>query len=405
LKPKGRHQQNKLTDKAVRAADAGYHSDGGGLYLVVKDSGSRSWVLRVMVRGKRREIGLGGYPLVPLAEARDEALTLRRAVKRGFDPIAERQKQRQQIPTFEEASRKVHAENTASWSNAKHRAQWINTLRDYAFPSIGKKPVDEIETSDIRDALLPIWLDKPETARRVRQRISTVMDWAKASGFRTGDNPVDGVSKGLPKQPEIAKHHAALPYADVPKFVSDLRGTDAGASSKLAFEFLVLTAMRTSEVLGTEISEIDEGTAIWTVPAERMKRKREHRVPLTARCLQIVSEAKALSDGGPLLFPGRSVGKPLSNMVFLMTLRRMGVEVTAHGFRSSFRDWASECTGFPHEVCEMALAHAIKNKTEAAYRRGDLFEKRRELMAAWEAFATSDGANVISIATAQRSAN
>lgn len=404
MKPKGRHQQNKLTDKAVKAASAGYHSDGGGVYLVVKDSGSRSWVLRVMVRGKRREIGLGGYPLVPLAEARDEALTLRRAIKRGFDPIAERQKRRLQTPTFEEAAKRVHTENTASWSNAKHRAQWINTLRQYAFPSIGKKPVDEIETSHTRDILLPIWLEKPETARRVRQRISTVMDWAKASGFRTGDNPVDGVSKGLPKQPEKSKHHAALPYSDVPEFISSLRETDAGKSAKLAFEFLILTAMRTSEVLGAQLSEIDEKKAIWTVPAERMKREREHRIPLSKRCLEIVAEAKALSDGGALLFPGRSVGKPLSNMVFLMTLRRMGVKVTAHGFRSSFRDWASECTGFPHEVCEMALAHAIKDKTEAAYRRGDLFEKRRDLMAAWDTFITCGTAKVVALPKVRRKA-
>ncbi len=393
MKPKAPHPHNRLNDKSVKAAPPGYHADGGGLYLVVDKSGARRWALRATIRGKRRELGLGGYPLVTLAEARHEALELRRVARKGGDPKADRQKRRGNVPTFAEAARMVHAENTKGWKNAKHSAQWITTLERYVFPAIGNRLLHEIDTPDILKVLSPIWLEKPETARRVRQRIGSVMRWAKAAGHRPGDNPVDNVTEGLPKQPNRLKHHAALPYAEVPQFISDLGGTDVGLSARLAFEFLILTAGRTNEVLGAQRKEIDK--AIWTVPAERMKGARKHRVPLSDRCLEIISEAEAISDGGPFLFPGAITGKPLSNMVFLMTLRRMGVDVTAHGFRSAFRDWSAERTHFPHQVCEMALAHTIKDKAEAAYRRGDMIDKRRDLMAAWAAFVTSDGADVV----------
>ena len=232
-------------------------------------------------------------------------------------------------------------------------------------------------------ALTPIWLSKPETARRVRQRIRAVFDWAKGAGHRVGGNPVEGLTRALPRQNDRGEHHAAMPYADVPAFMEALRASGIGETTKLAFELLIMTAARTNEVLGARWEEIDLANAIWTIPAARMKTRREHRVPLAPRALAILNRAKELSAGSEFVFPGRSVARPLSNMVFLQALRRMKLAVTAHGFRSSFRDWAAECTNFPREVCEKALAHSIKNKAEAAYRRGDLLEKRRDLMFAW----------------------
>ncbi len=394
MKPKGKHPHNRLNDKSVKAAPPGYHADGNGLYLVVDESGARRWALRTTIRGKRRELGLGGYPLVALAMAREEAFALRRVARRGGDPLADRQKRRGNVPTFAEAARKVHAEKLKGWKNAKHADQWITTLERHVFPSIGNRQLHEIDTPDILNVLSPIWLTRPETARRIRQRIASVMSWAKASGYRSGENPVDGVAEGLPKQKKSQKHFAALPYAEVPQFILDLGNTDIGPSARLAFEFLILTAGRTNEILGARPKEIDEDKAIWTVPAVRMKTDRPHRVPLSDRCFEIIAEAEAISDGGPFLFPGSITGKPLSNMALLMTLRRMGIQDTVHGFRSAFRDWSAECTHFPHQVCEMALAHTIKNKAEAAYRRGDMIDKRRELMAAWAAFVTSCGAEV-----------
>jgi integrase len=304
-----------------------------------------------------------------------------------FRSLAERRKNARLIPTFEEAAEQVHAEHKAAWRNKKHAAQWINTLRHYVFPVIGKRPVDQVDTPDVLKVLVPIWLTKPETARRVRQRIGTVLDWAKAAGFRSDENPVAGVAKGLPKQLDRDVHHAALPYGAVPDFVTALRASSNSEVVRLAFEFLILSACRTKEVLGATWSEIDSEQALWVIPAKRMKVGREHRVPLSARCVEILARARDLAGSSDYVFASRTPTKPLSNMVFLMTLRRMKFDVTAHGFRSAFRDWSSEQTSFPREVCEMALAHTIPNKAEAAYRRGDLLERRRELMDAWSAFA------------------
>jgi integrase len=277
-----------------------------------------------------------------------------------------------------------------SWKNAKHVQQWINTLRQYACPILGDRPVNLIEVPDVLKVLAPIWLTKPETARRVRQRIGTVLDWAKAAGFRTGDNPIVGVTKGLPKQSDRHEHHAALSYKEVPSFVASLKASGLSEQVRLAFEFLILTASRTNEVLGMTWSEVSTDERVWTVPPERMKAKRSHRVPLSSRAVEILSAAKPLALGSRYVFPSHSSNKPLSNMVFLMALRRMKIDVTAHGFRSSFLDWASEQTNFAREVCEAALAHTIRNKVEAAYRRGDLFEKRRQLMEAWAEFVQSE---------------
>ncbi|WP_342112079.1 tyrosine-type recombinase/integrase [Methylobacterium sp. SI9] len=388
---KGRHPEKALTTVQVRALKTpGRYADGHGLYLVVDPSGAKRWLLRIVVQGKRRDIGLGGASLVTLAEAREKALAYRKTARDGGDPLAERRRAQATAPTFAEAAETVHADHKATWKNAKHAAQWINTLRTYANPYFGSKPVDQIQTPDVLRALAPIWLTKGETATRVRQRIGTVLDWAKAAGHRSGDNPVEGVTRGLPKQGEREEHHTALPFAEVPAFVARLRAMSGqGEIGRLAFEFLILTAARTSEVLDARWGEIDEVQALWTVPAARMKAGREHRVPLSARACEVLSAAKALGGGSALIFPGRSGSKPLSNMVFLMALRRMSVPITAHGFRSSFRDWAAEATNLPREVAEMALAHTIENRVEAAYRRGDLLAKRREMMEQWSTFVVT----------------
>ena len=391
MKPKRQHPDRALSAARVRTVnEPGRYTDGNGLYLIVAPSGTKRWLLRTTVRGKRCDIGLGGLKVVSLAEAREKAASHRRLARNGGDPLEERRKQKSTMPTFKEAARRVHAEHAMSWRNAKHAQQWINTLVAYVFPVFGDRPVNQIETPDVLRALSPIWLTKPETARRVRQRIRAVLDWAKVAGFRFGDNPVEGVGKGLPKQHDGDDHHAALPYEDVSRFIKALRKSDASEPARLAFEFLILTATRTSEVLKAPWAEIDIQSATWTIPKERTKpKKRPHRVPLSPRCLAILARAKQLAGESEYVFPGQSLKRPMSNMVFLMMIRRMELKITAHGFRSSFSDWAAERTNFPREVCEMALAHTIKNKAEAAYRRGDLFEKRRALMTAWERFATS----------------
>jgi integrase len=353
--------------------------------------------LRTVVQGRRTDIGLGGVSTTSLKKARDQAAKLREIARDGGNPLEERRKANRNVPTFKEAAKQVHEDHKKSWKNEKHAAQWISTLKEYAFPHFGDMRVDQIASAEILNALSPIWLTKPETARRVRQRIGTVMDWAKAAGHRSGENPIDGIQKGLPKQPKRKTHHAALPYNEVNDFISELRATQCGESTKLAFEFLVLTATRTSEVQLAEWSEIDLEDKAWTIPASRMKSARKFRVPLSKRCVDILEAAKALSDGSEYIFPGLRKGKPLSNNTFLKALQRMERDVTAHGFRSTFRDWAAERTNFPREVCEMALAHSVSDKTEAAYLRGDLFEKRRELMDTWANHVTSGKAKVVKL--------
>ena len=393
-KRSGKHPEKALTAVRINALkQPSRYADGNGLYLVVEPSGNKRWLLRTVVQGRRRDIGLGGFTLVTLAEARAKALAYRKVARDGGDPLAERRQAQATVPTFSEAAEQVHESHKASWRNPKHAAQWINTLKTYAYPHIGSHRVNTLGTPDILRVLSPIWLTKPETARRVRQRIGTVLDWAKAAGYRTGENPVEGVERGLPRQAERAQHHAALPYDDVPAFVAKLRGSEQGDIARLAFEFLILTAARTGEVIYATWSEIDEAQALWTVPAARMKAGREHRVPLSRRALGILREAKLLAVNSSYIFPGRSITKPLSNMAFLMGLRRLKLPITAHGFRSAFRDWAAETTNVPREIAEMALAHAVENRTEAAYLRSDLLAKRRELMEQWSAFVEAGTAN------------
>jgi integrase len=377
--------------------EPGYYCDGNGLYLQVRASGSKSWIIRTTIHGKRCEIGAGGLAYTSLADAREKAIEIRKAARNGGDPLAQRREQLEQArqkerekqrPTFETAAREVHGEHSKTFRNPKHAAQWITTLKTYVFPVIGKRRVDMIESADMLKVLSPIWLEKPETADRVKQRMRTVFDWSIAKGYRT-TNPVAGITKVLPKHNQADKHFAALPYGDVASFIRSLR-SETSVSGRLAFEFLILTASRTNEVIKAKWSEIDFATKTWTRPAEHMKAKREHKVPLPPRCIEILQEAKKITDGSEYIFPGVRTGQPLSNMVFQMTLRRMKkTGFTPHGFRSSFRDWAEERTNYSQRVIEAALAHVVEDKTEAAYLRTDLFERRKDLMNAWMRFATA----------------
>lgn len=390
MKRKGRHRTNTLTPVAIKALnEPGKYPDGQGLYLVVARSGAKRWMLRTTVKGRRCDLGLGGLQTTSLSEARRKADEHRRVAKSGGDPLAQKRSQKS-IPTFAEAVRIVHSNLKSGWKNEKHVDQWINTLNAYAVPHLGGLRVDEIDTPDVLKALAPIWMTKQETARRLRQRIGVVLDWAKTAGFRKGENPVDGVTNGLPKQNNKPKHHAALPYADAPAFVTKLRQSNLNHCTKLAFELLLLTAVRTNELLKMQWCEI-EGD-VWRIPAERTKPKREFRVPLVTRSMEIIDQARCLSNQNGYVFPGQKAERPLSNMVFLMALRRMKLpyDVTGHGFRSTLTDWGIEQTSYSYEIREMALNHTIKNKTEAAYRRGDLFEKRREYMSDWANFVTSE---------------
>jgi integrase len=402
-KPKGRHPHQRLNAVSVKNKKTpGRYADGNGLYLFVEPSGAKRWVLRTVVwtpsGAKRYDLGLGSTQLVSLAKAREDAAVLRLAARKKVDIVAARRAERLVVPTFEAAAKEVHKQHAAAFRNPKHRAQWLASLEADVFPVFGKRPVSAIDTGDVLKALTPIWTTKPETARRLKQRIKVVMDWAKASGFRAGDNPVDGITKVLPKVRPTASHHAALAYAQVPTFVHELRDAKAGESAKLAFEFLILTAARTGEVIGARWDEIDRDAKMWTIPADRIKAGREHRVPLTPRCIELLDAAEKLAKNSVFVFPGRSSETPLSNMVFLMLLRRMKrTDITAHGFRSAFRDWAAERTNMPRSVCEAALAHVVKDKTEAAYFRSDLFDQRGKLMDSWTRFATAKPAKVVSL--------
>jgi integrase len=372
----------KLTDRAVRTLkERGRYGDGNTLYLVVTPGGSKQWVQRLTIGGKSTDLGLGGYPLVSLREARDKAWTNRKLARSGADP---RTAQRR-VPTFVEAAGTVIEFNRPTWRNAKHAAQWFSTLETYTFPHFGEKPVDEISSGDVMNALTPIWTAKPETARRVRQRVSAVMKWAIANNFRP-DNPAgEAVEAALPKTPGIKAHMAALHYTEVPAVIGAVRSSGALPATKLSLEFLVLTAARSGEVRLAAWEEMDPEARTWVISAGRMKARREHRVPLPNRALTILEEAQPLGCLSGLVFPAAS-GKPLSNMTHGKLLRKLGVDCVPHGFRSSFRDWASEQTDTPHAVMEAALAHTVPNAVEAAYARSDLFDRRRELMGAWEAY-------------------
>jgi integrase len=389
-------QTNKLTARGVATmTEVGRHSDGGGLYFVVGPTGSRAWAFMWKRDGKRREMGLGPLSAVSLAEARQKAAECRKIVAEGGDPLIERDRANSSVsatPTFGEAADALIAAKVHEWQNAKHKAQWRMTLTEYAKP-LRSKPVDKVTTADVLAVLKPVWLKKPETASRLRGRIEAVLDAAKAQGHRSGENPAawrGHLSHLLPKRPKLSRgHHAAMPYDEVPGFIQQLRGRDGMAAR--ALEFTILTAARTGEAIGARVAEIDLGKRVWTVPKERMKAGREHRVPLTARMVEILKEVELLRGESEMVFVGPR-GRALSNMGMDAVLRRMGVEVTVHGFRSAFRDWAGNETQFQREVAEAALAHVVGDKAEQAYRRGDALEKRRALMEAWGNYCEGQGA-------------
>jgi integrase len=391
---------NRLSHRKVETLrQTGMHNDGGGLYLQVTEGADgtprKSWLFRYTVSGRERQMGLGPLSDVSLAEARDRAVAARELRRVGKDPISEREASRAEnsllaakAMSFDECAKAYVAMHRAGWRNVKHASQWTNTIGTYCSPVFGKLPVQAIDVGFVMKVLEPIWTAKPETAARVRGRIERILDWARVRGYRDGDNPArwrGHLDHLLPARGKVrrVKHHAALPYAEIPVFMAALKTRDATAAR--ALEFAILTATRTGEVLGAKWDEIDLGGRVWTIPAERMKAEREHRVPLSDGALEIVHQMKSVRQNDHV-FPGdrRSV---LSNMALLMLLRRMGRgDVTAHGFRSTFRDWVEEQTDSPRAVSEMALAHTIGSAVEAAYRRGDLFEKRRVLMAKWASF-------------------
>lgn len=390
---------NRLSATFVaKKTEPGRYGDGGGLWLQIGPTGAKSWIFRYQMNGRARQMGLGSVDTFGLKEARERARAARQLVADGVDPIdakhrklAAAKAENAKAVTFDEAARRYIEAHQAGWKNQKHGAQWAATLKEYASPTIGALPVALIDTAHVMTILEPIWATKTETASRVRGRIEAVLDWSKARHYRDGENPArwrGHLDKLLPARSRVAKvrHHAALSYADLPAFAARIRANPF--VSARALEFLVLTAARTGESIGAQWSEIDLDAALWTVPAERMKGGREHRVPLCDRAVSILN---ALPRDGAFVFPGGRKGKPLSNMAMLQLLRGMeGCEnLTVHGFRSAFRDWVAEQTSFSGEVAEAALAHTIGDKVEAAYRRGDALEKRRELMAAWCAFVES----------------
>lgn len=394
---------NRLTARQVETLNrTGRYADGNGLYLQVAAGGSKSWLFRYMRDGKATAMGLGSTGVVSLAEARDLAIEQKRIIQSGRDPIAARKAKREAAMleaaksiTFRKASEKYIAAHKSSWKNAKHAAQWTSTLETYAYPVIGDLPVAAIDTGLVLKIIEPIWETKTETASRVRSRIENVLSWATVRGYREGDNPArwrGHLEQSLPARSKVrkVKHHAALPYTEVGSFMVALRQREAIAAR--ALEFAILTATRSGEVLNARWSEFNPDAAEWIIPAERMKAGRDHRVPLSDRSLEIVRQMGEDFGTRGYVFPGQKPGKPLSGMAFAMMLRRMERDdITAHGFRSTFRDWAAEQTAYTREVAEMALAHTIPDRTEAAYRRGDLFEKRRRLMADWAEFTKLGG--------------
>lgn len=380
----------RLTVMGMKALNApGRHADGDGLYLVIKTSGSRSWVLLQQWNGKRREYGLGSAKIVTLAEARQRAAETRKQVEAGIDPVEAKRASRRilaALPTFRKATLSVYGERERHWRNPKHRAQWLSSLETYAFPTLGNLPVDKVDGPAIRDLLVPIWNDKPETANRVFQRIKTVLDWAHAKGHRADEASFRSVKAGLAKQTKRPGNFAALHYQQVPGLTSKLTGNDT--AGRLALRFVILTAARSCEVRGATWEEIDLANGLWTIPSGRMKAQKAHAVPLSLAALAVLRIAAGMRKGkaGEPVFPGLG-GKPISDATMLKALRvAEDGKWTVHGLRSGFRVWAAEATTFPSEAAEAALAHTIPSKIVKAYLRSDYLDIRRQMMTDWAAF-------------------
>lgn len=395
----------KLKPIQLQTLKPGTHADGGGLYLNVEKSGSRSWLLRVTVGGKRHWLGLGSLKLVSLEKARVEAVNMRARARNGEDVVKQRMNEKRgtSIPTFKEAAAIVHESLKETFTSDTHSYNWMQSLELYVFTAFGAKTVDRIDSADILAAIGPIWNTKGDTAARTLRRIKAIFDWTIVKGYRTVDhkgiavtqpNPCDGIRTALPKQNRKPGHHESMPHKDLPEFVQKLRVSKSAVAVKLAFEFLILTASRTNEVLGAKWEEIDMKEAVWLISAPRMKMKEPHKVPLSARAIEILTMAKQFNDDA-IVFPGRYAGHSLSNMAFLMALRRMGYEdLTAHGFRATFKTWAEETTKYDSLVIEASMAHAVKG-IERHYLRSTFFDQRKKLMDAWSRFATNTSAGKI----------
>ena len=364
--------------------EPGRHSDGGGLHLYISKTGSKSWVLRITIDGRRRDIGLGAFPSVSLAQARDKTAGIRAAVAEGRDPLAE--KHVPAMPTFREAAHDVHEANRPRWRNDKHSVTWMQTLERHAMPILGNTLLDRIDRGDVLRVLTPIWTTRPETARRVRQRMRTIFRWAMAHGFMETNPAGEAIDGALPPMPKVKAHLRALPYQEVGAALETVDASQASMASKLCFRFLVLTAARSGEVRGATWDEVDLQGRIWRIPADRMKAGMEHRVPLSRQALDVLREASVLRDESDLVFPSPlKPGAAMSNMTLTKVLRSVGLaeRATVHGFRSGFKNWTMEQTDTPWAVSEAALAHTLGNSTEQAYARSDLFERRRTLMQQW----------------------
>jgi len=385
----------KITAKFVEnVTAAGKYYDLHGLFLHVRPSGAKKWLQRYTFNGRRREIGLGSAKIVSVATARKKAYQNLVIVSEGKDPI-EDNKQDKIIPKFEEAARTVYEANRPTWRNAKHAAQFITTLETYAFPVIGNMPVKDINSTHVLQILSPIWVTKSETARRIRQRLSTVFKWCVAKQWRV-DDPADiAIAQALPSQKKKVTHRKSISYNEVADFLDTVSKSSAGLNTKLGIEFLILTATRSGEVRNARWDEVDG--SLWTIPAERMKAEVAHRIPLPSRCMEILASAKEISQGSGYIFEGTKPNKPLSENTFNKLMKELGLDVHAHGFRTSFRTWTQEKTNYPREIAEAALAHSLSDKAEAAYARSDLLEKRAEMMEAWAQFLSASGSDVIQI--------
>jgi integrase len=401
----GRHPYQRLNAVSLRTKQApGRYADGNGLYLVVEPSGAKRWIWRGVIKstGKRCDLGLGGVAYVSLSEAREKARTYRHQARSGGNPKIDHTRARRPVPTFRTIAIEVHAAYRPHFKNAKHVAVWLQSLEKHVFPVIGDLPITAItrDSGHVLQVLKPIWMSRPETARRVKQRLKLVFDWAKAHGHHTGDNPTEGLTKVLPTHTDKQQHLKALAYGQVPTFVTTLQThPDTSDLVRLALELLILTATRTTEILHATWTEIDLEQRVWTIPGARMKSGREHRIPLSPRAVKILEHVQRLtaSQDSTWLFPGSKPGQTLSNMTLLKAAHRIAgkTPITTHGFRSSFRDWCEERTTTPQSVAEAALAHVVPDKTEAAYRRTDLFDRRRDLMDLWAQFVTTTPAKVL----------
>ena len=394
-----KHPNNELTAlKIKKLTIPGRYADGNNLYLEVDKSGARRWTLRVTILGRRRDMGLGGISTVSLEEARELAYQYRKIARSGGDPILERQKKRGLQTTLIYCTKKVHQINLPTWKNEKFAKQWLSSLEHHVFPTIGKLPISQVTSADILRVLTPIWNTKGDTAKKIKQRLRMIIKWARAQGYFQGDDPVELAEQALPKQLKSDDHHKSLEFEKLPEMISNLRKSKISLPTKLALEFTILSACRTSEVLNAKWEEIDLTKLIWSIPSERMKGGKVHQVPLTDRMTVILNDCKKLKTNNDLLFPSEINGEALSNNTMRLALKkRLKVDATVHGMRSSFKDWASETTNFANEVSEMALAHTISNKTELAYRRRTLIEKRRQLMQKWSDYLNNKEGEVIEL--------